>query len=166
MKELGSFLKRARISNGVSLDEAASDLSLSITQLENIEGGNTKAFKDIYELKEHMISYTKYLGLNPEEVLDVFNEFLFEKTSKISLDDIREAEQKEANKIQEEKKEIKSPYTLIRRRKLNIWPILIWFAIILLIASIALLIIKNISKEEIRKTELKPLWEDTYEFTY
>ena len=55
MKELGSFLKRARISNGVSLDEAASDLSLSITQLENIESGNTKAFRDIYELKEHII---------------------------------------------------------------------------------------------------------------
>ncbi|MCI8548605.1 MAG: helix-turn-helix domain-containing protein [Bacilli bacterium] len=166
MKELGSFLKRARISNGVSLDEAASDLSLSITQLENIESGNTKAFRDIYELKEHIITYTKYLGLNPDEVLDVFNEFLFEKTSKISLQDIREAEQKEVSKTNEEKRDIRSPYTLIRRRKINIWPILIWFSIILLITSIALIIIKNISKEEIRKTELKPLWEDIYEFTY
>ena len=66
MKELGSYLKRTRISNGVSLEEAASDISLSVTQLENIEIGNTKAFKDIYELKEYIIMYAKYLGLNPD----------------------------------------------------------------------------------------------------
>ncbi len=89
MKELGSYLKRTRISNGVSLEEASADISLSVTQLENIEIGNTKAFKDIYELKDYIIIYAKYLGLNPDEVIDTFNEFLFEKTSKISLEDIR-----------------------------------------------------------------------------
>lgn len=165
MKDLGSFLKRARISNGVSLDEASSDLSLSITQLENIESGNTKAFKDIYDLKENIITYTKYLGLDPVEVLDVFNEFLFEKTSKISLKDIKEAEKKEHTKNKEEKKEIRSPYTIIRKRRLSIWPILLWFSIILLIASICLMIISNITKDDVRKTELKACGEDIYEFT-
>ena len=47
MKELGSYLKDTRINNGVSLEEAADDLELSVAQLENIECGNTRAFKDV-----------------------------------------------------------------------------------------------------------------------
>ena len=50
MKELGEYLKRTRISNGVSITEACEDLEFSTSQLENIESGNVKAFKDIYEL--------------------------------------------------------------------------------------------------------------------
>lgn len=37
MKELGEYLKHTRISNGVSMEEAAEDLELSTSQLENIE---------------------------------------------------------------------------------------------------------------------------------
>ena len=37
MKELGDYLKRTRVNNGVSLAEAAEDLDLSTVQLENIE---------------------------------------------------------------------------------------------------------------------------------
>lgn len=166
MKELGGYLKRTRISNGVSLEEASSDISLSQTQLENIESGNTKAFKDIYELKEYISAYAKYLGLNSDEVIDTFNEFLFEKTSKISLADIKEAEKRESKKIKEEKPKIKSPYTIIYKRKINIWPIIIWMAIILIVISICLIIIKNIGEEPIRKTELKYSWEEIHESTY
>lgn len=165
MKELGSYLKRTRISNGVSLEEASADISLSVTQLENIEIGNTKAFKDIYELKDYIIIYAKYLGLNPDEVIDTFNEFLFEKTSKISLEDIREAEKKEQLKEQSNKTKVKSPYTIIRKRKINMWPIIIWLGIILLIVSIMLIIIRNINKEPIRNSVLRSHMEELYEFT-
>ncbi len=165
MKELGSYLKRTRIGNGVSLEEASSDISLSVTQLENIEIGNTKAFKDIYELKEYIIIYAKYLGLNQDEVVDIFNEFLFEKTSKISLEDIKEAERKEQLKEQNKKTKVKSPYTIIRKRRINMWPIIIWLGIILLIFSIMLIIIKNINKEPIRNSVLKSHMEELYEFT-
>ena len=48
LKEIGEFLKTSRINNGVSIEEAADDLNLSVTQLENIEEGNIKAFKDLY----------------------------------------------------------------------------------------------------------------------
>ena len=48
VKELGDYLRRTRVSNGVSLAEAAEDLELSTTQLENIESGNVKAFKDVF----------------------------------------------------------------------------------------------------------------------
>ena len=47
MKELGSYLRRTRIENGVNLEEAADDMNISVTQLENIESGNTRAFKDV-----------------------------------------------------------------------------------------------------------------------
>ena len=88
MKELGEYLKRTRISNGVSLTEACEDLEFSTSHLENIESGNVRAFKDVYELKEDIKVYAKYLGLDSEKVIDEFNNFLFQHTSKISLDDI------------------------------------------------------------------------------
>ena len=94
MKELGSYLRRTRIENGVNLEEAADDMNISVTQLENIESGNTRAFKDVYKLKQQIKMYAKYLGLNPDKVIDEFNEYLFEHTSKISLDDIMEAKKK------------------------------------------------------------------------
>ena len=103
MKELGAYLKETRINNGVDIEEAAADNNLSTSQLENIESGNVRAFKDVYKLKEYIRNYSKYLGLDPTEVADEFNDFLFEHTSKISLEDILEAkkkiEEKEENKI-------------------------------------------------------------------
>ena len=94
MKELGEYLKRTRISNGVSLTEACEDLDFSTSHLENIESGNVRAFKDVYELKDSIKLYAKYLGLDPNKVVDEFNGFLFQHTSRISLDDIRAAQKK------------------------------------------------------------------------
>ena len=39
MKEIGLRLKLKREENGVSLEEAASDLNMRVSQLENIENG-------------------------------------------------------------------------------------------------------------------------------
>ena len=103
MKELGQYLKETRINNGVSIDEAAQDLNIDGFLLESIEEGNTRAFKDVLSMKDKIKDYAKYLGLKPEEVIDEFNDFLFEKTSKISLKDIIDAE-KDMNKKQEQKK--------------------------------------------------------------
>ena len=86
MKELGEYLKRTRIGNGVSITEACEDLELSTSQLENIESGNVRAFKDVYELKDYIKLYAKYLGLDSDKVVDEFNGFLFQHTSRISLD--------------------------------------------------------------------------------
>ena len=119
MKELGEYLKHTRVSNGVSMEEAAEDLELSTSQLENIESGNVRAFKDVYSLKQYVRQYAKYLGLDPEKVVDEFNGFLFEHTSKISLDDIREAQRKLEKK---EEKKIRSPYTIEHKKEMPIWP--------------------------------------------
>ena len=118
MKELGIYLKKTRISNGVSLEEASKDIDVSIVELENIEKGNTRAFKDIYKMKEYVRIYAKYLGLNSDKVMDEFNEFIFEHTSKLSLDDIKNARDKEEESTDTNK--IKSPLPLNIKLKLII----------------------------------------------
>ena len=150
MKELGDYLKRTRISNGVSIAEAAEDLDLSTVQLENIESGNVKAFKDVYALKEDVRQYAKYLGLNPEKVIDEFNGFLFEHTSKISLEDIKMAQKK----MEEEVKKATSPYTKEYKKKVGPWPFIIAIVLIVFIFIILYLIISTINKAPERTTEL------------
>lgn len=150
MKELGDYLKQTRISNGVSIAEAAEDLDLSTVQLENIESGNVKAFKDVYALKEDVRQYAKYLGLNPEKVIDEFNGFLFEHTSKISLEDIKMAQKK----MEEEEKGATSPYTKKYKKKVGPWPFIIAIVLIVFIFIILYLIISTINKAPERTTEL------------
>ena len=89
MKEIGEYLRDERRKNGVSINEASEDLNVNSSLIEAIEDGNSKAFKDIFELKDLIKVYAKYLGLDVSKLLDEFNDFIFEKTSKISLDDIK-----------------------------------------------------------------------------
>ena len=51
MKEIGETLKETRESIGISIEEAANDLKLRPSQIENIENGNMDAFQDIFYLK-------------------------------------------------------------------------------------------------------------------
>ena len=107
MKDIGAKLKEARESVDISIEEAAQDLKVSKSQVENIENGNIEAFQDIFYLKYFIRDYAKYLGLNYDELVDEFNEYLFDYTSKISLTDIEEA----TDKDDEKKDKIRSPYT-------------------------------------------------------
>ena len=111
MFEIGQTLKEARVSSGVSLAEASKDLNIKEVILENIEEGSMGCFKDIYELKDYIASYAKYLGLNVTALIDDFNEYLFEYTSKIPLKEI-EKKVEEQNKEKTTEKVV-SPYTKI-----------------------------------------------------
>ena len=91
MNEIGELLRTTREESGVSLEEASADLEIKTIVLENIEDGNIGAFKDIFLLKDNIYSYSKYLGLEPDKIIDQFNEYLFEYTSKIPLEDIEKA---------------------------------------------------------------------------
>ncbi len=153
MKELGEYLKRTRISNGVSLTEACEDLDFSTTQLENIESGNVRAFKDVYELRESVKSYAKYLGLDADKVVDEFNGFLFQHTSRISLEDIRAAQKKKDELLEE--KRVKSPYTIEYKEKVSIMPIVSIIIAIICITLIVLIIVSNVNKHRDRTDELK-----------
>jgi len=108
MKEIGEKLKEAREDMGVSIEEVAEDLKMRPSQIENIEDGNVEAFQDVFYLKYFIRDYAKYLGLDKDELIDEFNEYLFDYTSKLSIDDIKKESKR--NKLEENK--IKSPYTM------------------------------------------------------
>lgn len=166
MKELGIYLKRVRISNGVNMAEAAEDLDLTVAELENIESGNIKAFKDLYDLKEYIQAYSKYLGLNPEKIGDEFNNFFFDHTSKISLSDIKNAQKKDNDEVKNNK--IKSPYTKEYKTKSFILPMyLIGVVVLIVISVIIYFVVNNNSKAPVMVDELSPIGgrESIYEFT-
>lgn len=167
MKELGEYLKETRENNGVSIEEAADDLNIDSFLLENLEEGNVRAFKDVLSMKEIIKEYAKYLGLNPEEVADEFNDFLFEHTSKISLSDILEAEKNSSKK--QEKKKVSSPYTIVKPKKINKNVLYIIILSILLVILAVVLVINIIRpKEEKITNELsnRKVEGDYFEFAY
>ena len=138
MKEIGLKLKEKREENGVSLEEAASDLKIKENELKSIEEGKKEDFDDIVALKELIKDYAKYLGLDGEALLDEFNEYLFEQTSKISLTEIEEAiKEKE---IREKDLKILSPYTVDRSNKKTIYGIIIGLIIVVIIGALCYMV--------------------------
>ena len=108
MKELGERFRETREKTGISLEEAAVDLGYKVSQLEEIENGNYKDFKDKFLLKTIIADYAKYLGFDSEEIIDEFNTFVFESTSKIPIDEIAKASR---NVGKDTDDQIASPYT-------------------------------------------------------
>lgn len=163
MKELGEYLKGQREANSVGLEEASEDLNISKDDLENIEEGNIRAFKDVLGLKNKIKVYAKYLGLDPDEVADEFNDFMFEHTSKISLSDILEASKKQDEK---EQKKIHSPYTMIKRKKTNVKGMSIFILAVVIVILMIIILSKLIQpKDPIINQELSS-GGAYYEFTY
>ena len=136
MNEIGEALQYARESSGVSLSEASRDLDIKEEILENIEDGRTGAFKDIFELKEYIINYAKYLGLDEKDIVDEFNEYMFEYTSKIPIKEI----EKTISKMNKEDKsdDVISPYTKINKKYSN-WVYIIIYAFIAILVMLAIL---------------------------
>ena len=134
MKDIGEKLKETRESIGVSIEEVAEDLKVSKKQVEDTENGDMKAFNDIFSLKFFIRDYSKYLGLNYDELVDEFNEYLFDYTSKISIEDIKKATE-EDKKVKAKENKIMSPYTMERKQKRRIPPVII---VILLIGVLAI----------------------------
>lgn len=143
MKELGEKFKEAREKTGISIKEAASDLNYKESQIEEIEQGNYKDFKDKFLLKTIIADYAKYLGFDSEEIIDEFNDFVFESTSKIPIDEIAKANK---NKIKDTDDKIASPYTAIEEPK-KVPLIIIVSLIILLVVFIAIFIYNVFFKE-------------------
>ena len=136
MKEIGENLKEARENIGLSIEEVASDLKLRPSQVENIEAGNVDAFKDIFYLKSLIKEYAKYLGMSYEDMVDEFNEYLFDRTSRISIEDIKKAKKK-ALKKQKKEARIASPYTIERRHSSLVkWIMIILIVLLLIVGSI------------------------------
>lgn len=133
MEVIGEKLKTSREEKGLSLEEVAGDLKITVKELQNIETGNRKAFSDIYMLRDYIREYAKYLGLDYEALVEEFNEYMFEYTSRIPTDAIeRISKQKEAEEMA---KGPLSPYT-ISKRTIDKKVVIIVVVAILLIATV------------------------------
>ena len=152
MKEIGDKLKETRESMGITIEEAASDLKLRPSQLENIEEGNKDAFKDIFYLKMFIKNYSKYLGLDPDDMIEEFNEYLFDFTSKISIEDIKKAEKEQMKKEKKLKKvKISSPYTIEKKQQKSIPRFLIIGGIVFVVIIITYIVVLLVTKEDEEK---------------
>lgn len=142
MEVIGEKLKTSREEKGLSLEEVAGDLKITVKELQNIEAGNKKAFADVYMLRDYIREYAKYLGLDYEEMVGEFNEFMFEYTSKIPVDAIeRISKQKEE---EEKAKGPLSPYTISKKRvNKKLVVIILIIALLLISIFIGVVITKN-----------------------
>lgn len=145
MNEIGCLLKSARETSGVSLEEASADLKIRPAILNNIEEGNMGCFKDIFELKDYIREYSKYLGINPDKMVDEFNEYMFEATSKIPVKEI-ENQIKEKNKMEATGEiRIMSPYTDNKSRYKTKNYLLLYLLVIVLVALVVFWSVKQIT---------------------
>lgn len=165
MKDIGNIFKEKREEIGVKLEEAAIDLDITVAQLENLEDGNINAFKDIFFLKELIKKYATYLNVDGEKMIEEFNDFVFDFTSRIPVDEI-EQKVKEIEKINEKetRKRISSPYTRKKVRKAKM-KLVYFFSILTIILVSATLIFLNVFLSSKKELNYNIGSEITYEFT-
>lgn len=142
MQETAETLKSTRETSGVTLEEASRDLDIPVIVLEQLESGSIGAFGDIYELKRMLLEYSKYLGLDIDEVTNRFNEHMYDYTSKIPMDEIEKAV-KEKQKEKEDEDRVYSPYTRITPKEKTLPYVL---SAILIIILVILAVLWSISK--------------------
>ncbi|MFV0274940.1 MAG: helix-turn-helix domain-containing protein [Bacilli bacterium] len=131
MEDIGKLFYETREKGGLKIAEVSKDLKLDEKTIENIEIGNFEAFDDIFYLKQYLKDYSKYLGLNTNEIIDAFNEFLFDRTSKIPVEKVR----KEAGLS----KNLNNPYNL--NGNINAKLILLITCLILIVVIIVIMVI-------------------------
>ena len=97
-------------------------------------------FKDIFYLKYFIRDYAKYLGLDSDKMLDEFNEYLFDETSKIPVDMIKEAKKKKSEVVSNEKV---SPYTKSSKKKLGVPKIIIGLIALVVLIIVGYILVSN-----------------------
>jgi cytoskeletal protein RodZ len=144
LEEIGRLLQHTRENAGISLKEVSEDLDIDEAILENIEDGKSGAFSDVFTLKEYVANYAKYLGLDYEKIIDEFNEFVFEATSKIPVKDIEKQIESNMKSDSEEKKVI-SPYTKKEKKVKNGIYVIIYVVLVLLLILAVIWSVKQIT---------------------
>lgn len=140
MNEIGELFRVTREEAGVSIEEASKDLDIKEVILENIEDGNIGCFKDIFVLKDYIYNYAKYLGINPDQIVNEFNEYMFEYTSRIPVKEI----ERQIQEAKPEKKEIASPYTIITKKHNKSLYVLLYSLVIFLMIVVAIWSVKQV----------------------
>lgn len=131
MEEIAALLREAREEAGIDIEEVSKDLEINEIILDNIEEGKIGSFKDIFVLKEYISDYAKYLGLDSEKILDGFNEYLFEYTSRIPVKEIEKTIELNIKETEDEK--ISSPYTLNRQKSRKGVYVIIYILLLILV---------------------------------
>ncbi len=132
MEEIAELLRETRKEAGIELSEVSKDLDINEVMLQNIEEGKIGSFKDVFTLKNYISNYAKYLGLESNKIIDEFNEYLFEYTSKIPVKELEKTiELNTKEEITEGK--IVSPYTLEKPKSKKGVYILFYILIFLLV---------------------------------
>lgn len=148
MKDIGERLKETREGMGITIEEVSEDLKVDLSQIENLEAGNMENFKDVYYLKYLIRDYSKYLGLDKEKLINEFNEYLFDYTSKISLEDIKKAQEE----IKEQNADrIRSPYTIEPKQKSSLIPVILYTLAAIIMALVIYFVYSEINKENINE---------------
>lgn len=153
MDEIGSTLKATRESSGVNIEEASKDIDIKVEILQNIESGNIGCFKDIFILKEYIKNYAKYLGLDSDKLIDEFNDYMFEYTSKIPVKEIEQLmKEKEKEEAKEEK--IVSPYTMETKKRKKSFYVITYLILILLVMCVIVWSVKQLTINTVTANEI------------
>ena len=165
MFSTGELFKNTRESSGVSIEEASKDLKIPVIELEQIEACAFGAFENIYDLKNKILEYAKYLGLDLNEVLKDFNEHMFDYTSRIQLTEIqKEMQEIEKEEIIDEETRISSPYTRYYPKEKTLPYIIGGIVIVILIILIVFWSVSTITGGP-NKTKTISYLGGTYELT-
>lgn len=148
MNGIGELFRVTREASGVSISEASKDLDIKEVILENIEDGNIGCFKDIYVLKDYIYNYSKYLGIDADKIIDEFNEYMFEYTSRIPIKEI-EKKISEQNSMKNTHDEIASPYTKVSKKQNKYLIVFLYSFIILLVMLVIVWSIKQITIDRV-----------------
>ena len=140
MNEIGEILREARESHGVSIEEAAEDLQIRPSYIKNLEDGDINKFKDVLHVKDFIRNYAKYLGIDGEKLVDDFNEYLFDYTSRIPIDKIIEA----STSVKKEEKKIVSPYTKPTKKSMFFSLKILYIIVAVLLLAAGFLIVNGI----------------------
>ena len=142
-------LKTKREENGLSVEEVAEDLKMRPSQITSIEEGKLEDFKDVFYLKYFIRDYAKYLGLDGERMLDEFNEYLFDITSKIPVNLIEQA------KKEQEQENVSSPYTKETKKKFtNVQKLVIGIVILVITIIVGCILISNHKGNDFQSTNI------------
>ncbi len=83
MKDIGNFLKERREASGISLIEAEKDLKIRKKYLQSLEEGNIDAIPGKTYLIGYLRNYSKYLGIDEEnvnQIIQTYNDLEKQKT--------------------------------------------------------------------------------------
>src|SRR3990170_8288957 len=72
MGELGNTLSRARRARGITLEDAERDTHVSRRYLQALETDDFSVFPAPVYARGFLRTYSRYLGLNPDELMRVF----------------------------------------------------------------------------------------------